>query len=89
MLGEPGDAVQLASTACELWVGSTEMSAKNSSLRTIVTFGWSASHSGAGESVAMKMRRTHGAYMWTLRRAYFSSSIWRKRASESSPSPTT
>ena len=27
------------STACELWVGSTEGSAKNSSLRTIVTLG--------------------------------------------------
>ena len=51
------------STACELWVGSTDGSAKNSSLRTIVTPGWSASHVGAGESVAMKIRRIQGANM--------------------------
>jgi hypothetical protein len=49
------------STACELWVGSTEGSEKNSSLRTTVTLGWSASQYGVGESVAMKMRRIHGA----------------------------
>ena len=42
-----------ASTACELWVGSTEGSLKNSSLRTIRTRGWSASQAGAFESVAM------------------------------------
>ena len=32
---------------------------------------------GRGESVAMKMRRTHGANMYTRRSAYFSSSICR------------
>ena len=37
----------------------------------------------------MKIRRIHGANMYTERRAYLSSSIWRKRASWSSPSPTT
>ncbi len=62
---------------------------KNSSLRTNVTAGWSASHDGFGESVTMKIRRTHGAKRYTERSAYLSSSIWRKRASESSPSPTT
>ncbi|OUD85143.1 hypothetical protein BC477_12080 [Clavibacter michiganensis subsp. michiganensis] len=51
--------------------------------------GWSASHDGFGESVTMKIRRTHGAKRYTERSAYLSSSIWRKRASESSPSPTT
>ena len=51
------------STACELCVGSTDGSAKNSSLRTMVTVGWSASQAGAGESVAMKMRRIQGANM--------------------------
>ena len=65
------------STACELCVGSTDVSANISSLRTIVTLGCFASHDGAGESVAMKMRRTHGANRYTERRAYLSSSIWR------------
>ena len=51
------------STACELCVGSTDGSANISSLGTIVTLGCFASHSGAGESVAMKMRRTQGANM--------------------------
>ena len=77
------------STACELCVGSTDGSANISSLRTIVTLGCLLSQLGAGESVAMKMRRTHGANRCTERSAYLSSSIWRKRASESSPSPTT
>ena len=77
------------STACELCVGSTDGSEKNSSLRTMVTDGCSASHSGAGESVAMKMRRIQGANMYTERRAYLSSLICRKRASWSSPSPRT
>ena len=36
------------STACELCVGSTDVSANISSLRTIVTFGCFASHDGAG-----------------------------------------
>ena len=78
------------STACELWVGSTEGSAKNSSLGMNVTRGSSAPATpDRAESVATKMRRIHGAYMCTERSAYFSSSICRKRASESSPSPTT
>ena len=59
----PSMRCSCASTACELCVGSPAGSAKNSSLRTIVTRGWSASHAGAGESVAMKIRRTHGACM--------------------------
>ncbi|CAB4922111.1 unannotated protein [freshwater metagenome] len=50
------------STACELCVGSTEVSTKNASLGTNVTLGWSASHAGLGESVATKMRLIHGAY---------------------------
>ena len=37
----------------------------------------------------MKIRRIQGANMYTERSAYLSSSIWRKRASWSSPSPTT
>ena len=38
----PGIRCSCASTACELWVGSTDGSAKNSSLRTMVILGWSA-----------------------------------------------
>ena len=37
----------------------------------------------------MKIRRIQGANMYTERSAYLSSSIWRNRASWSSPSPTT
>ena len=65
------------------------MSAKNSSLGTKVTRGSSANQDGRSESVATKMRRTQGAYMYTDRSAYFSSSIWRYRAADASPSPTT
>ena len=46
-------------------------------------------NSQAVESVAMKIRRIQGANIYTERSAYLSSSIWRKRASWSSPSPTT
>ncbi|CKR09601.1 Uncharacterised protein [Mycobacterium tuberculosis] len=55
----------------------------------MVILGCSANHGGGVESVAMKMRRIHGANMFTDRSAYFNSSIWRIRASASSPSPTT
>jgi hypothetical protein len=65
----PGMWCSWASTACELCVGSTEVSTKNSSLRMNVTPGWSASHAGFGESVATKMRRTQGANMCTERSA--------------------
>ena len=64
--------------ACELKVGSTPGSAKNSSLRTMVMSGLSCrNQAGAGESVTMKMCRTQGAYARTPRSAYRSSSIWR------------
>jgi hypothetical protein len=36
-----------------------------------------SSQAGAGESVAMKIRRIQGAKACTLRSAYRSSSIWR------------
>ena len=51
--------MELRLQACELNVGNTEGSVKNSALRTKVTRGSAASHSGLFESVAMKIRRIH------------------------------